>query len=290
VTPVGAHAAALALVLADILVRALRLRLLLGTSPLPVRHAIAVNAIGDAASAVTPARIGGEPARFLALARHGVSPGPRVVALGAERIVDLALAGLVTTAVVAFLGGRGFADVDVIVARLTTGGALPWLVGVGIAVVVSAAMAVRLRHRVPTAVRRSLRDTLAAARGLPRSRVAAAGALTALSMAARVAILPVLLAGAGVPGPVLPAAVGSFALLYAQLILPVPAGAGGVELGFVAGVSPLLTPAATATLLITWRIYTLVLPAGLGLGVWLSTGATGATGTTGTTGTTGGSG
>ncbi len=69
-------------------------------------------------------------------------------------------------------------------------------------------------------------------------------------------------------GPLVPAAVGSFALIYAQLILPVPAGAGGVELGFVAGVSPLLSPTQTAALLVTWRVYTLVLPAGLGLGVW----------------------
>jgi uncharacterized membrane protein YbhN (UPF0104 family) len=174
--------------------------------------------------------------------------------------------------VVGVLGGRGFADLTTIVQRLTTGRALWWLVAVGAAVIASAAIAFRLRHRLPAAVGRSLRDAVGAARALPRSQLAAAVALTPLSMAARVAILPVLLAGAGVLGPVLPAAVGSFALLYAQLILPIPAGAGGVELGFIAGVSPVLGAAETAALLITWRVYTLILPAGLGLGVWLATG------------------
>jgi uncharacterized membrane protein YbhN (UPF0104 family) len=272
VITVGAHAAALGLLLADILVRAVRIRLLLGDRPLPLRQSIAVNALGDAASAVTPARLGGEPARLVALRRYNVPLGPGVVALGVERLVDLFLAALVGTAVLLFLGGRGFADLDAIAERLTTGRALPWLVGVGVVMTVSAIVAVRLRHRLPAAVGRSLRDAWGSARALPGQRLAGAIALTAVSMAARVAILPVLLAGAGMLGPVLPAAVGSFALLYAQLILPIPAGAGGVDLGFIAGVSPLLGAAETAALLIAWRVYTLILPGGLGLGVWLAAG------------------
>lgn len=266
--PAGAHAAALALVFADIVMRALRLRLLLGHHPLPLRAAIAVNALGDAASAVTPARLGGEPARFMGLGRYGIPAAARVVALAAERIVDLSLVAAVGAAILAFLGGRGFGDVSGIAARLTSDRAIPWLLGVAVAVVVSVPIALRLRHRLPPVAGHSWREAVAAARGLPGPRLAAAVALTPVSMAARVAILLVLLAGAGVLGPVLPAAVGSFALLYAQLILPVPAGAGGVDLGFVAGVSPLTTAAQTAALLVTWRIYTLVVPAGLGLVTW----------------------
>jgi uncharacterized membrane protein YbhN (UPF0104 family) len=58
--------------------------------------------------------------------------------------------------------------------------------------------------------------------------------------------------------------VGSFALIYSQLLLPTPAGVGGVELGFVAGFAPMLSGAETASLLVTWRIYSLGIPAGLG--------------------------
>jgi hypothetical protein len=58
--------------------------------------------------------------------------------------------------------------------------------------------------------------------------------------------------------------VGSFALIYSQLLLPTPAGAGGVEIGFVAGFASSLSGAEVASLLVTWRLFSLVLPAGLG--------------------------
>jgi uncharacterized membrane protein YbhN (UPF0104 family) len=59
--------------------------------------------------------------------------------------------------------------------------------------------------------------------------------------------------------------VGSFALIYSQLILPTPAGAGGVELGFVMGFAPTLDAPRIVSLLVAWRVYSLVLPAGLGV-------------------------
>ena len=37
-----------------------------------------------------------------------------------------------------------------------------------------------------------------------------------------------------------------------------------VELGFVGGFAGTLSPAALATLLVAWRVYTLILPAALG--------------------------
>jgi uncharacterized membrane protein YbhN (UPF0104 family) len=111
-----------------------------------------------------------------------------------------------------------------------------------------------------------------------------AAALTTLSMAARTAILPVL--AAGLPG-LDPRAVilGSFALLYGQLALPTPAGAGAVELGFVGGFAESMSPRALAALLLGWRLYTLILGAALGgvlaattaLGAWLRRRRSGAT-------------
>jgi uncharacterized membrane protein YbhN (UPF0104 family) len=83
-------------------------------------------------------------------------------------------------------------------------------------------------------------------------------------MAARVSVLPVLLWGAGALRDPVTAVVGSFALIYAQLLLPTPAGVGGVELGFVFGVAPLLPPVEVAGLLVTWRVLTVGVPAGLG--------------------------
>jgi uncharacterized membrane protein YbhN (UPF0104 family) len=83
-------------------------------------------------------------------------------------------------------------------------------------------------------------------------------------MLVRIAVLPLLLwARAPIPDPV-PVFLGSFALLYSQLVLPTPAGAGGVELGFMVGVGTALPPGETAALLLVWRAYTLGVPAGLG--------------------------
>ncbi|HEX9631632.1 MAG TPA: lysylphosphatidylglycerol synthase domain-containing protein [Gemmatimonadales bacterium] len=267
---IGAWLAALALVAADLAVRAARLQVLLGAQRLPrLGGAVAVNALGDAASAATPARLGGEPARFLALRRRN-TPGPAAtVALATERVVDMGLAALVTLGAAGLLGTRGFGDVADYAARFAQPAMLPWVLAVVALLLAGAVAAVLLRSRFPRADA-SVRDALAHARSLGGRRLALAVALTALSMAARVAVLPVLLWGAGALGNPVTAAVGSFALIYAQLLLPTPAGAGGVELGFVLGVAPALAPGDVAGLLITWRVFTLAIPAGLGAVVFVT--------------------
>jgi len=259
------HPAALGLVTLDIAVRAIRLRLLLGAERAPrLLDAVAVNAWGDAASALTPGRLGGEPARFLGLKRHRVETAPALVVLAAERVVDLSLVALVTLGSLAFLGERGFRDVAALARRIVSPDFLPWVAAVAVLIALSGVAAWRLRHRFPPVVEHSLREALRETRRLSRSTIAAAAGLTALSMLARVAVLPVLLlAFAPLAHPVA-AFVGSFALIYSQLLLPTPAGVGGVELGFVAGVAPLLSGADTAALLVAWRLYSLVIPAGLG--------------------------
>ena len=93
---ISAHLGALALVVGDILIRAVRLRLLVGDAwTRGLFSAVRINAYGDAASAVTPGRLGGDPARFFALRQAGVATPPAVVALGVEHVVDLSLAILV---------------------------------------------------------------------------------------------------------------------------------------------------------------------------------------------------
>jgi hypothetical protein len=57
---------------------------------------------------------------------------------------------------------------------------------------------------------------------------------------------------------------GSFALLYSQLVLPLPAGAGAVDLGFLGGVAGNLGDGAGG-LLLAWRFYTVGAGAMLGL-------------------------
>jgi uncharacterized membrane protein YbhN (UPF0104 family) len=191
-----------------------------------------------------------------------------VVVLAAERVIDLSLVGIVTFLSLAALGGRGFRDVEALLGRLASPGMLPWAVGVLALLVLGGVVAFRLRHRFPPVVRQSLRDALSETRRLSGGVVAAAAGLTAASMAARVVILPILLAAYVPIADPLPVLVGSFGLIYAQLLLPTPAGVGGVELGFVASMAPVLPPQALAALLLTWRVYSLFLPAGLGVALF----------------------
>ena len=248
----------------DILVRAVRLRALLGgTPPAEVGPAVAVNALGDAASALTPARLGGEPARFLALRARGTPAPAAVVVLAAERVVDMGLAALVTVMILALLGSRGFGDVADFARRFTSPGALPWAIAVAALVAVFAAVAWRLRARLPR-VGSALREAVAHARQVAGWRLLAAVGLTLVSMGARVTVLPLLLWGGHAAGDSTAVFVGSFALIYAQLLLPTPAGAGAVDLGFVLGLARSADAGTVASLLVAWRAITLGIPAGLG--------------------------
>jgi uncharacterized membrane protein YbhN (UPF0104 family) len=261
---IPAAVGALLLAAADVAVRAVRLRVLLGPAlPARIGTAVVVNALGDAASALTPARLGGEPARFLALRNRGTSPAAAVVVLATERLADMGLAALVGLAAITLLGTRGFGDVTVYVERLASRHALPWVAGVAVLLAGFVAVAARVRGRF-SRVGASLRDALAHARHVASGRLLGAVGLTGASMAARIAVLPLLLWGTGAGFDLPAACVGSFALIYAQLLLPTPAGVGGVELGFVLGVAPLLPPAEVAALLVLWRVITVGVPVGLG--------------------------
>ena len=226
----SAHLAALALCAIDVVVRAVRLRLLVpGDARLSLWQAVTINAYGDAASAVTPGRVGGDPARFWACRRVGVEAPRALAGLAVEAFIDWVL-----------------------------------LVALVLALALGSAVAARwYRRRLPAGALGSVPAAWQRARQLGWPCVTLAATLTAVSMALRVAILPVLVAGQ--PGLATGAVVlGSFTLLFGQLALPTPAGAGAVELGFVGGFAGTLSAAALATLLIAWRVYTLILPAALG--------------------------
>jgi uncharacterized membrane protein YbhN (UPF0104 family) len=271
--------AALGLFGADVLVRAVRIRLLVpGTPHVTLWQAITTNAYGDGAAAVTPARLGGDAARFLGFRRVGVETPRLLAGLAVEALIDWTLLALA-----AVLLGLAWADTAAAgIARLValaTGRTARILVAAAVALALVSAALARWYHRrhplpFPTRAAASLVATWQQARGLGGGTVLLAATLTTISMAARTAILPVL--AAGLPG-LDPRAVilGSFALLYGQLAVPTPAGAGVVELGFVGGFTASLSPRALAALLLAWRLYTLILGAALG-GVLAATSALGA--------------
>src|SRR3989442_9117352 len=80
------HFLALALLALDSLFRAWRIQLAVWTAGgrLSFTDAFRLNLYGEAASQLTPNRLGGEPARFLGLHEAGLRPVTAIVAIGVE--------------------------------------------------------------------------------------------------------------------------------------------------------------------------------------------------------------
>src|SRR3989442_13380846 len=80
------HLLALGLLALDCVVRAWRIQLAAWTAGgrLAFHDAFRLNLYGEAASQLTPNRLGGEPARFLGLTESGLRPGTGLVAIGVE--------------------------------------------------------------------------------------------------------------------------------------------------------------------------------------------------------------
>ena len=249
------HLAVVALLAVDAVARGVRFRALV---PMPLSRAIGVNCCGDAAGALTPAGLGADPVRFAAFQRSGAAGSAIVAAFATELGVNVA--ATVAAAVLLsglFTGVAGELE-RVLAALLAPSSVERTLALVVLPAAVGAAVLVRLRRRLPPRLVSSIREAWPMLLRRRPPLLAAVGALTLLSLAARTAILPVLAAGArGADARLL--IVGSFLLILGQSVLPTPAGAGGVDLGFLAGFAHRLGSGAAVQLLVVWRIYTIAL-------------------------------
>lgn len=264
-----ANALALVLVSAEALLRAWRLQWLTPRARRPAfRHAFVANAYGDALSAVTPGRLGGDPARFFSLTHSGTDGPTALVALGAEQLTDWLVWGVMGVALVTAFGEEGLHGIVAIWRRIAHIQFMPWLLLVAVLLAAGSIGAQIYRRRHPGVLHESLRRTLASARALPPRSLAVATALSILCTALRVAVLPVLLLPYQPHANLGPVILGSFGLVYGQLFLPTPSGVGGVELGFVAGFAGSLPAPQLAALLIAWRVYTTGFDAALGAGLF----------------------
>ncbi len=266
---VEAHLICLILVAFDLLARALRIRLVvrgLGHR-LTLWHAFLLNSFGDAACALTPLRLGGEPARLAGMLRSGVPAAAAFVAISLEALS----AWPVVIVCAGWLIWR-YAPEWWVTAGPRLGAAIldawPW----GLAVLAASILAWRFARRGVAApasrqVRRPIRRVLLYWRRMPPTVLLATIPFSFVNLASRVAILPVLALTLSSPPPPGTVAVGSFALLYSQLVLPTPSGAGAVELGFLSGAAGDLGR-EEELLLLAWRAYTSGV--GLVLGVTLA--------------------
>jgi uncharacterized membrane protein YbhN (UPF0104 family) len=252
----------LALVAIDILARALRLQRMVGVvgHHTTLMRCLRVNLIGDAACALTPWRAGGEPARLAALRHAGVPVRRGILAVTGETVQTWLIIACCGLSLMAFFGRAFWNSCAAWVAGF---GRIHGLaLGIALLVALLAAYLGRLALRRLRLVRASVPHE--GRIRLSWSQLMGTLPLSFVSLLARVLILPVLVLTLREAPPFGQTALSSFALLYSQLLLPAPAGAGFVDLGFL---STLRGGAAAWNLLVLWRIYT------SGIGVVLGTGA-----------------
>jgi len=254
-----------ALVAIDLVTRTWRIQWILRGMRfvVPFGEAFTLNVVGDTASAITPLRIGGEPARIAAMTHAKVPVAGGVVAILIEILVMwpviIAAAGWLAL-IYAPTWWRESAP--------ALGDSLrhgwPWFAGVLVLSVVAWLVSRRLFPRASRSMRRGTRRAWAFARRMPAWPLIASVPVTLVSLAARVAILPVLALSLPDPPAMGPLFFASFTLLYSQLVLPTPSGVGAVDLGFLAGAAGDLGGHHTSMLLI-WRFYTTFVPVALGI-------------------------
>ena len=267
-TPVEAHLICLALVAADLVARVWRIQWIvqgLGHR-MSAKDTFILNAFGDAACALTPLRIGGEPARLAGMLRSGVPAPAAFVGISFEVLA----AWPVIILAVAWLGWQYAPAWWISVGpRLSAAaqGAWPWVALVVLASIVAWYYARRVASPVTRHLKRPVRRALVYWRRMPRWPLVASVPLSLINLVTRTAILPVLALTLAHPPALGPMMLGSFALLYSQLVLPTPSGAGAVELGFLGGAAGDLGD-DQAWLLLAWRFYTNGI--GVILGVWLA--------------------
>lgn len=261
------HLLALLALALDVLVRAWRIQLAAWTAggTLAFWPAVRLNLYGEAASTLTPNRLGGEAARFAGLTQAGLRSVTCLVAVGVEVAAEwpvflLMLVALLLHYVPDWQSAaegwlRHHVARDLLVIEV---GALAVLLVIYLTQRLVRAGAIR--HRV----RRQWRVALAHVRRAPLWAQAVNAALTAISLAARALVLPALAWGMPDAPPFGQMFFGALALLASPLLVPLPSGGGGIEVAFLSGFAGDFG-ARGVTMLVWWRFYSVILLTAIGV-------------------------
>lgn len=260
-----AYLVCLALIAVDFAARTWRMQLFLRGlgNHVSFREVFLQSFVCEAGALLTPMRLGGDAARLWAMRQSGIVVTTSVVCMGVEAIAMTVVIVAVTLILMLTVAGDWWHTVGPNLLS-TLAGAWPWVLAVAVASVVAWLAARRFAPRLREVFRREARTVRRYARVMPRWAWAASVPLTLVNIAARVAVLPVLASTLASPPPLLASLIGSYALLYGQLLTPTPAGAGAVELGFLAGAAGELG-AEEGELLLVWRVFTALIPFLIGI-------------------------
>ncbi len=249
------HATCIALVALNLAARTWRTQVIFRGIGERVRFAdvATANLAGDAAAALTPMRVGGLPAQVAFFQRIGTKPQVSVPVLLVESVLLYPLLAIVGGALALAAGLEWF---ELLKSAGSTAGRVVQTVGglfvVGWLLVLIARRAAPGKSRM---LGRSLREGVVLARSMGWATALLTVPFTIIDVASRLVLLPLLAINVAGAPPADVLAMASFAMLYGQIAMPTPGGAGIVDLGLMSGAAGNLGLAA-GSIVMWWRAYT----------------------------------
>ena len=266
--PWWAHLAALGAVTFELTLRSAKIALSARACGIPLHFGTAARATlgGDFATAITPARVGAEPARFLVLREAGVPAARALLVLFLELLIELVSLVIIAAILLAILArqrraqgrrgdgrhvrdGRAWTRVRRVAALATPSFRTAAAVGrrpSGLARGSGAACRSRWRH---------LRDSVDAVQHAKWPMMAGSLACSVLHITGRLMTLPIIIAALGAKVSLTSLILWPLVLLYGGALIPAPAGGGAMEFGFSAIMKDVLPLDVMAASLIWWRFY-----------------------------------
>jgi uncharacterized protein (TIRG00374 family) len=265
--PWWAHLLALGAVTFELTLRSAKIALSARACGIPLQFGTAARATlgGDFATAITPARIGAEPARFLVLREAGVPAARALLVLFLELFIELVslviIAGVLLAmlpasgalkGVAAMVGGYAIVVLGLgagawLLSRRRTYGPPPgWARALG--------LGAGFWRRVQLGLR-NLRGSVEAMRHAKPSLMAASLACSVAHICGRLMALPIIILALGAKVNLTSLILWPLVLLYGGALIPAPAGGGAMEYGFSVIMDDVLPADVLAASLIWWRFY-----------------------------------
>jgi uncharacterized protein (TIRG00374 family) len=243
---------------------------------LPFTTSVRTSLGGDFGAAITPARAGAEPARFLILAEAGIPAADAMVILYAELFFEMISLAVVVVAIALIFDSSSSAFMTMIG---VVGGYAGLVLGLGALAVILAkrtvgdeppgwARRLRLQGRRWEIVQRwfaRVRTVVQAFRTMNRGWAAASLLASIAHVAVRFTILPAIVYSAtNAPVPLAPLVVWPLGIIYGAGVVPAPGGGGAVELMFRGTLGKVIPPDVFGAALVWWRFYTFYIYIALG--------------------------
>ena len=269
---VAAHGVLLGIALLELGARGAKVRLSAASLRIPMTFGVALRASagGDFGAAITPARTGAEPARFLIMTEAGMSSAHIILVIYAELFLEM-----ISLAIVAIAMFFTFRDAGGIITGMASLVAMyaAFVLGTGALGFVLARRGMkdappRLLARLGVHGTRwqKFRSVLEQLRrgieGMKDMRFGVAGVALLVSIVhilLRLAILPIIVYSFGVHVPAAPLILWPIALTYGSVVVAVPAGGGFIEVAFKETLGHAIPAAIFGASLIWWRFYTFYL-------------------------------